>query len=330
MAKAQKTQETSTKPKWQQALDELNKTYGAGTVISGKDKPLQMEVISTGSLYIDIALGIGGLPKGRIVEVIGPESSGKSTLCWHVVANAQKEGIKCLVVDAEHAISVEYAKSLGVDLEDLILSQPDYGEQGLEVAKKLIQSGEIGCVIVDSVAALTPKAEMDGTVGDQKPGIQARMMGQTLRMITASAEKYGALVIFTNQLRDKIGVMYGSPETTAGGNALKFYASVRIDMRKTVDAENSQNKTRVKIIKSKVSPPMKTCEVNIKWGIGFDRLAEVIDMAVDLEILKKAGSWIKYGETNIAQGMENTYQLARDNSDWFAEIEGKVMEKLKE
>lgn len=328
MAAKVEEKEVSKKSKHEETIIRLNKEYGAGTVITGKMKPLDIASVSTGSIGLDIATGINGFPYGRIVEVIGPESVGKTTVCLHVIANAQRSGYKCAIIDAEHSIDAEYATALGVDMDEIVFNQPDYGEQGLEVAKQLMEAGEVKVIMIDSVAALVPKGELEGAHGDQKLGLQARMMGQSMRMITGVAGKNGCLVIFTNQLREKIGVMFGSPETTTGGNALKFYASMRIDMRKTPDAENELNKTRIKVIKNKCAKPFKTCEVQLIWGKGFNQEGEIIDLAVDMDIIQKSGSWFSYKDSKIGQGIASVTKLLEDNPEMMQEIKDLVLDKI--
>lgn len=325
--------------KLSEAKAKLDKEFGKGTVmtLSEKGDPL-IETISTGSLGLDIALGVGGLPKGRIVEIYGPESSGKTTIAMHVIAECQKKGGTAMIVDAEHAFDTAYAQALGINTDELLISQPGNGEEALEVADKMISSGGLDIVVIDSVAALTPKAEMEGEMGESKMGLHARLMSQALRKMTHSISKNGTLVIFINQLRDKIGVMFGSPETTTGGNALKFYASVRLDVRRSVSAENSVkqgdevvgNLTKVKVIKNKVAPPFRTCSFDILYGEGIDRAGEVLDVAVDLGIVIKSGSWYSYKESKIGQGREAVRQFLKDNPELFDEIEAKVQNKIDE
>jgi recombination protein RecA len=292
-----------------------------------------VEVISSGSLGLDLALGVGGYPKGRVIEIYGPESSGKTTLTLHAMAEAQKAGGIAAFIDAEHAFDRFYAQKLGVDIDNLIISQPDNGEQALEIADNLIRSGAIDIVVIDSVAALTPKSEIEGEMGDSKMGLHARLMSQALRKLTGSISKTNCTVIFINQLREKIGVMFGNPETTTGGNALKFYASVRLDIRrstqiKDTDGDVQGNKTRVKVVKNKVAPPFKTTEFDIMYGQGVSKVGEVIDLGVDFEIIKKSGSWFSYGDTKLGQGRDAVKTLLLDNPDLMDELEGKIKEAL--
>ena len=319
----------------QLTLDKLDKTYGKGAVMKMGDSVAQdVEVISSGSLGLDLALGVGGYPRGRVIEIYGPESSGKTTLTLHAMAEAQKAGGIAAFIDAEHAFDRFYAQKLGVDIDNLIISQPDNGEQALEIADNLIRSGAIDIVVIDSVAALTPKSEIEGEMGDSKMGLHARLMSQALRKLTGSISKTNCTVIFINQLREKIGVMFGNPETTTGGNALKFYASVRLDIRrstqiKDTDGDVQRNKTRVKVVKNKVAPPFKTAEFDIMYGQGVSKVGEVIDLGVDFEIIKKSGSWFSYGETKLGQGRDAVKTLLLDNPDLMDELEGKIKEALK-
>lgn len=318
----------------QLTLDKLDKTYGKGAVMKMGDSVAQdVEVISSGSLGLDLALGVGGYPKGRVVEIYGPESSGKTTLTLHAMAEAQRAGGIAAFIDAEHAFDRFYAKKLGVDIDNLIISQPDNGEQALEIADNLIRSGAIDIVVIDSVAALTPKSEIEGEMGDSKMGVHARLMSQALRKLTGSISKTNCTVIFINQLREKIGITFGNPETTTGGNALKFYASVRLDIRrstqiKNTDGEVQGNKTRVKVVKNKVAPPFKTAEFDIMYGAGVSKIGEVIDLGVGFEIIKKNGSWFSYGDTKLGQGRDAVKTLLLDNPDLMEELENKIKEAL--
>tara|TARA_R110002072_G_scaffold235697_10_gene393436 strand:- start:9019 stop:10026 length:1008 start_codon:yes stop_codon:yes gene_type:complete len=315
-------------------LDKLDKTYGKGAVMKLGDQAVQeVESISTGSLGLDIALGVGGLPKGRVIEIYGPESSGKTTLTLHAIAESQKAGGIAAFIDAEHAFDRGYAAKLGVDIENLIISQPDNGEQALEIADNLIRSGAIDIVVIDSVAALTPKSEIEGEMGDSKMGLHARLMSQALRKLTGSISKTHCTVIFINQLREKIGVMFGNPETTTGGNALKFYASVRLDIRRSTQIKDSNgevqgNRTRVKVVKNKVAPPFKTAEFDIMYGTGISKVGEIIDLGVDYEIIKKSGSWFSYGDTKLGQGRDAVKALLLDNPELFEELELKIKEAI--
>jgi recombination protein RecA len=319
----------------QLTIDKLEKSYGKGVVMSLSDNQVDgIEVISTGSLSLDIALGVGGLPKGRVVEIYGPESSGKTTLAQHVIAQAQKQGGMCAIVDAEHAFDKGYAEKLGINTENLLISQPDDGEQALEIADHLIRSGAIDVLVIDSVAALTPKAELEGDMGESKMGLQARLMSQALRKLTASISKTNCICIFINQLREKIGVMFGNPETTTGGNALKFYASVRLDIRRVTTIKEGVdvvgNRTRVKVAKNKVAPPFRVAEFDIIYGEGISKVGEILDIATDYGIVKKSGSWFSYNETRLGQGRDAVKQLLKDNPDLADEIEARVMEKAYE
>jgi len=312
------------------ALGQIERNFGKGSIMRlGKnDKPVEVEAISTGSLGLDIALGIGGLPRGRVVEIFGPESSGKTTLALHVIAEAQKKGGACGFVDAEHALDPIYARKLGVNLEELIISQPDTGEQGLEITDTLVRSGAIDVIVVDSVAALTPKAEIEGEMGDVLPGMQARLMSQALRKLTGSISKSNCLVIFINQIRMKIGVMFGNPETTTGGNALKFYSSVRLDIRRIGQIKERDevvgNQTRVKVVKNKVAPPFKQVEFDIMYGEGISKTGELIDLGSKANIVEKSGSWYSFDSQRIGQGRENAKQFLRDNPPVAAEIERQI------
>ena len=317
----------------QLTMDKLEKTYGKGAVMKLGDSAVEaMEVIPSGSLGLDLALGIGGFPKGRIVEIYGPESSGKTTLAIHAIAECQKMGGIAAIIDAEHAFDKFYAEALGVDTENLLISQPDNGEQGLEIADNLIRSGAIDLIVIDSVAALTPRSEIEGEMGDANVGVQARLMSKALRKLTGTISKTGCCCIFINQLREKIGVMFGNPETTTGGNALKFYASIRLDIRRSTQLKDGENvignHTKVKVVKNKVAPPFRTAEFDIIYGQGISRVGELIDMGVDLTIVKKAGSWFSYGETKLGQGRDAVKQLLDDNPELMAEIEGKVKAAL--
>jgi len=315
------------------ALDKIEKDYGKGSVMMLGDKQKEkMDVISTGSIGLDVALGVGGLPCGRIVEIYGPESSGKTTIAIHTIAQAQKKGGICAIIDAEHAFDASYARKLGVDVDNLIISQPDYGEQGLEIADRLISSGAVDVVVIDSVAALVPKGELDGEMGDSKMGLQARLMSQALRKLTATISRTGCCCIFINQLREKIGVMFGNPETTTGGNALKFYASVRLDIRRISQIKDgdvaSGNRTRVKVVKNKVAPPFRQVEFDIIFGEGISKVGEIIDMGVELNILQKSGSWFSYGESKVGQGRDAVKQFLSDNPEMMEEMEAKIREAL--
>jgi len=316
----------------QLTIDKLDKAYGKGTVMKmGDQKVDNIDALSTGSLSLDIALGIGGFPTGRIIEIYGPESSGKTTLSMHAIAEAQKKGGIAAFIDAEHAFDRNYAEKLGIDVQNLIISQPDDGEQALEIADALIRSGAIDIIVIDSVAALVPKAELEGDMGESKMGLQARLMSQALRNLTGTINKTGCICIFINQLRDKIGVMFGSPETTTGGNALKFYASVRLDIRRIGQIKDGLdivgNRTKVKVAKNKVAPPFRTVEFDIIYGEGISKLGEIIDIGVDLEIIKKSGSWFSYSDTKLGQGRDAVKQLLADNPELCAEIEGLIREK---
>lgn len=316
----------------QLTMDKLDKQYGKGTVMRMSDKSVvATEAISTGSLSLDIALGVGGLPVGRIIEIYGPESSGKTTLSMHAIAEAQKKGGIAAFVDAEHAFDKSYAEKLGIDVDNLIISQPDDGEQALEIADALIRSGAIDIIVIDSVAALVPKAEIEGEMGESKMGLQARLMSQALRKLTGTINKTGCVCIFINQLREKIGVMFGNPETTTGGNALKFYASVRLDIRRIGQLKEGVeiigNRTRVKVAKNKLAPPFRTVEFDIIYGGGISRLGETIDLGVDFEIIKKAGSWFSYNDTKLGQGRDAVKQILSDNPELTAEIEKQIIEK---
>ncbi len=315
------------------ALSQIEKAYGKGSVMKLGDKEImKVEAISTGSLGLDMALGVGGVPKGRVIEIFGPESSGKTTLTLHIVAEAQKAGGTCAFVDAEHALDSVYAEKLGVNVKDLIISQPDTGEQALEITDTLVRSGAVDVVVIDSVAALVPKAEIDGEMGDAQMGAQARLMSQALRKLTGSISKTNCTVIFINQIRQKIGVMFGNPETTTGGNALKFYASVRLDIRRTGAIKDKEavvgNQTRVKVVKNKVAPPFRQAEFEIIYGEGISRIGEIIDMGVNANIIEKSGSWFTYGKDRIGQGKENAKQFLKENPKVAEEIEAKVRATL--
>ena len=319
----------------QLTLDKLDKTYGKGAVMKMGDKAIEeVETISSGSLGVDLALGVGGYPKGRVIEIYGPESSGKTTLTLHAIAEAQKAGGIAAFIDAEHAFDRNYAEKLGVDIENLIISQPDNGEQALEIAENLIRSGAIDIVVIDSVAALTPKSEIEGEMGDSKMGLHARLMSQALRKLTGTISKTNCTVFFINQLREKIGVMFGNPETTTGGNALKFYASVRLDIRRSTQIKDGENvlgnRTKVKVVKNKVAPPFKTAEFDIMYGEGISKTGEILDLAVEFEIIKKAGSWFSYGDTKLGQGRDAVKTLIKDNPELADELEAKIIAQIKE
>lgn len=318
----------------QAALAQLDKQFGKGTIMRlGENEVVpDIQTVSTGSLGLDVALGVGGLPRGRVVEIYGPESSGKTTLTLHVIAEMQKTGGTCAFIDAEHALDTQYAQKLGVNLHDLLISQPDTGEQALEIVDSLVRSGAVDLIVIDSVAALTPKAEIEGDMGDSLPGLQARLMSQALRKLTANIKKTNCMVIFINQIRMKIGVMFGSPETTTGGNALKFYASVRLDIRRTGGIKKGDtvlgNETRVKVLKNKVAPPFKEAHFDILYGEGISREGEIIDMGVQAKVVDKAGAWYSYGGEKIGQGRDNTREFLRENTDLAREIENKVRAEL--
>ena len=340
MAKTDKTPETtgnnSEKLKaLKLTMDKLEKDYGKGSVMMLGDKAeATQEVISTGSLGLDVALGIGGLPRGRVVEIYGPESSGKTTLATHVIAEAQKKGGMCAFIDAEHAFDSAYAKKLGVDVDNLLISQPDYGEQALEIADRLILSGALDVVVIDSVAALVPKSELEGEMGDSKMGLHARLMSQALRKLTATISKTNTICIFINQLREKIGVMFGNPETTTGGNALKFYASVRLDIRRMTQVKDGDeaigNHVKVKVVKNKVAPPFRAAEFDIIFGEGISKNGEIVDMGTELGIIGKSGSWYSYNNDKLGQGRDAIKQLMIDNPELAIEIETRIREKIKE
>ena len=319
----------------QSTLEKIEKNYGKGSVMKlGDQASVKVDVISTGSINLDAALGVGGFPKGRIIEIFGPESSGKTTLAIHAIAECQKNGCIAAFIDAEHAFDSFYAKKLGVDIDNLLVSQPDNGEQALEIADNLIRSGAIDIIVVDSVAALTPKAEIDGEMGDSKVGLQARLMSQAMRKLTSTISKTNCCCIFINQLREKIGVLFGNPETTTGGNALKFYASVRVDIRRVQAIkdgdQNVGNRVKVKIVKNKVAPPFRTCEFDLMFGEGISKLGEIVDLGVEYNILRKSGSWFSYGDSKLAQGREALKQLLRDNPELCEELEEKIRAAMKD
>lgn len=316
-------------------IDKIEKDFGKGSVMMMNEKSTDpMEVVSTGSIGLDVALGVGGFPRGRIIEIYGPESSGKTTVAIHVIAEAQKKGGMCAIVDAEHAFDSAYAKKLGVDVDNLLISQPDYGEQGLEIADRLILSGALDVVVIDSVAALVPKGELEGEMGDSKMGLQARLMSQALRKLTATISKTNTICIFINQLREKIGVMFGNPETTTGGNALKFYASVRLDIRRMAQIKDGEeavgNRVKVKVVKNKVAPPFRSAEFDIVFGEGISKTGEILDMGVELGVVQKSGSWFSYNTDKLGQGRDTVKQLLQDNPELANEIEAKIREKIKE
>ncbi len=316
-------------------IDKIDKDFGKGSVMMMNEKSTEpMEVISTGSIGLDVALGIGGLPRGRVVEFYGPESSGKTTIATHVIAEAQKKGGMCAFIDAEHAFDSNYARKLGVDVDNLLISQPDYGEQALEIADRLILSGALDVVVIDSVAALVPKGELEGEMGDSKMGLHARLMSQALRKLTATISKTNTICIFINQLREKIGVMFGNPETTTGGNALKFYASVRLDIRRLAQIKDGEeaigNHVKVKVVKNKVAPPFRSAEFDIIFGEGISKMGEVVDMGVEFGIVQKSGSWFSYGSDKLGQGRDAVRQLLHDNPELAAEIEARIRAKIKE
>ena len=339
MAKTDKTTDTAVNSEKLKALkltmDKIDKDYGKGSVMMMGDKgDVVQEVISTGSIGLDVALGIGGLPRGRVVEIYGPESSGKTTIATHVIAEAQKKGGMCAFIDAEHAFDSVYAQKLGVDVDNLLISQPDYGEQALEIADRLILSGALDVVVIDSVAALVPKSELEGEMGDSKMGLHARLMSQALRKLTATISKTNTICIFINQLREKIGVMFGNPETTTGGNALKFYASVRLDIRRTQQIKDGDeaigNHVKVKVVKNKVAPPFRAAEFDIIFGEGISKTGEIIDMGTELGIIQKSGSWYSYNNDKLGQGRDAVKQLMVDNPEMAREIEALIREKIKE
>ena len=334
MANEEKSNQNKEKLKaLQLTMDKIEKSYGKGSIMKLGDRVVEeVPAISSGSIGLDIAMGVGGYPKGRIIEIYGPESSGKTTLAIHAIAEAQKAGGIAAIIDAEHAFDPGYATKLGVDINELLISQPDNGEQALEIADNLIRSGAVDIIVIDSVAALTPKSEIEGEMGDSKMGLQARLMSQALRKLTANINKTKTCVIFINQLREKIGVMFGNPETTTGGNALKFYASVRLDIRRIgqiKDGEEAQgNHTRVKVVKNKVAPPFKKAEFDIMYGEGISKTGEIVDLGVELNIIKKAGSWFSYGETKLGQGREGVKTILRDNPELAQELETKIFETI--
>lgn len=316
-------------------IDKIDKDFGKGSVMMMNERSQEPQaVISTGSIGLDIALGVGGLPKGRVIEIYGPESSGKTTLAIHVIAEAQKKGGICAIIDAEHAFDSLYARRLGVDVDNLLISQPDYGEQALEIADRLILSGALDVVVIDSVAALVPKGELEGEMGDSKMGLQARLMSQALRKLTATISKTNCCCIFINQLREKIGVMFGNPETTTGGNALKFYSSVRLDIRRMAQIKDGEesigNRVKVKVVKNKVAPPFRVAEFDIIFGTGISKTGEIIDMGVEMGIVQKSGSWFSYDATKLGQGRDAVKQLLVDNPELAGEIEGKIRVKIAE
>ncbi len=317
----------------QLTLDKIEKSFGKGSIMRMGDKPVEdVPAISSGSIGLDVALGIGGYPKGRIIEIYGPESSGKTTLAIHAIAEAQKAGGIAAIIDAEHAFDPYYARKLGVNIEELLISQPDHGEQALEIADNLIRSGAVDIVVIDSVAALTPKAELEGDMGDNKLGLQARLMSQALRKLTANISKTRTCCIFINQLREKIGVMFGNPETTTGGNALKFYSSVRLDIRRIGQIKDGEevtgNNVRVKVVKNKIAPPFRKAEFDILYGEGISKTGEIVDLGVNYNIIKKSGSWFSYGETKLGQGRDGVKKVIRDNPELAAELETRIMEAI--
>jgi recombination protein RecA len=315
-------------------LGKIEKDFGKGTIMKLGDHAIEnIQVISTGSIGLDAALGIGGFPRGRVIEIYGPEASGKTTLAMHAIAEAQKNGGIAAIIDAEHTFDRNYAEKLGIDVENLLISQPDNGEQALEITDNLIRSGALDIVVIDSVAALTPKAEIEGEMGDSKMGLQARLMSQALRKLTANISKTNTSCVFINQLREKIGIMFGNPETTTGGNALKFYASVRVDIRRTAQLKEGEeiigSRTRVKIVKNKLAPPFRKADFDILYGEGISQLGEVVDLGTDFNIIKKSGSWFSYGDTKIGQGRDAVKQILKDNPELYEELKAKVQEALK-
>lgn len=316
-------------------MDKIDKDFGKGSVMMMNERSQEpMDAVSTGSIGLDAALGIGGLPRGRVIEIYGPESSGKTTIATHVIAEAQKKGGMCAIIDAEHAFDSSYAQKLGVDIDNLLISQPDYGEQALEIADRLILSGALDVVVIDSVAALVPKGELEGEMGDSKMGLQARLMSQALRKLTATISKTNTICIFINQLREKIGVMFGNPETTTGGNALKFYASVRLDIRRMSQIKDGEeaigNRVKVKVVKNKVAPPFRNAEFDIIFGEGISKIGEILDMGVEMNLIQKSGSWFSYNGDKLGQGREAVKSLLHDNPQLADELEGKIREKIKE
>jgi recombination protein RecA len=316
-------------------MDKIDKDFGKGSVMMMNERSQEpMDVVSTGSIGLDAALGIGGLPRGRVIEIYGPESSGKTTIATHVIAEAQKKGGMCAIIDAEHAFDSAYAQKLGVDIDNLLISQPDYGEQGLEIADRLILSGALDVVVIDSVAALVPKGELEGEMGDSKMGLQARLMSQALRKLTATISKTNTICIFINQLREKIGVMFGNPETTTGGNALKFYASVRLDIRRMSQIKDGEeavgNRVKVKVVKNKVAPPVRNAEFDIIFGEGISKVGEILDMGVEMGIVQKSGSWFSYNNDKLGQGREAVKGLLQDNPQLADELEAKIREKIRD
>ena len=341
MAKTEKTTDMSTNNNSEKlkalklTIEKIDKDFGKGSVMMMNEKgEQQIGVISTGSIGLDVALGIGGLPRGRVVEIYGPEASGKTTIAIHVIAEAQKKGGMCAIIDAEHAFDSTYAKKLGVDVDNLLISQPDYGEQALEIADRLILSGALDVVVIDSVAALVPKSELEGEMGDSKMGLQARLMSQALRKLTGTISKTNTICIFINQLREKIGIMFGNPETTTGGNALKFYASVRLDIRRLAQIKDGDeaigNRSKVKVVKNKVAPPFRAAEFDIIFGEGISKTGEIVDMGTELGIVQKSGSWYSYNGDKLGQGRDSVKQLMVDNPEMANEIEARIREKIKE